>query len=87
MVPMPSCTTSKATGSRKPSATSVSTSTRGTGTRHRGDADHQRAVSVFTGPNLPQVLVFAWLGFIGCYLLYWAFVTDIAPPITAATPC
>ena len=35
-------------------------------------------VSVFTGANVAaKFLVFAWLGFIGCYLLYRAFVTAL----------
>ncbi len=35
-------------------------------------------VSVFTGANVAaKFLVFAWLGFIGCYLLYRAFVTAV----------
>ena len=35
-------------------------------------------VSVFTGSNLTaKFLVFAWLGFLGCYLLYRAFVTAL----------
>ena len=35
-------------------------------------------VSVFTGSNLTaKFLVFAWLGFLGCYLLYRAFETAL----------
>jgi hypothetical protein len=35
-------------------------------------------VSVFTGANIvAKFLVFAWIGFIGCYLLYRAFVTAL----------
>jgi hypothetical protein len=35
-------------------------------------------VSVFTGANLvAKFLVFAWIGFIGCYLMYRAFVTAL----------
>jgi hypothetical protein len=36
------------------------------------------AVSVFTGANTTaKFLVFAWLGFLGCYLMYRAFVTAL----------
>jgi hypothetical protein len=35
-------------------------------------------ISVFTGPNrAAKFLIFAWLGFLGCYLLYRAFVTAL----------
>jgi hypothetical protein len=36
------------------------------------------AVSVLTGTNrVAKFLIFAWLGFLGCYLLYRAFVTAL----------